>query len=116
MIEGANVEIETTHILDTPVVRVSGDIDLSTSQRVREVLLETVDKQPLTVVDLDAVGSIDSSGIASLLEGHQLAKKRGCRMVVAGCGDTVLKVLGLAKLDNVFHLAASVEEAIGAAG
>lgn len=67
---------------------------------------------PLIVVDMGGVNAIDSSGIASLLEGHQLARKRGCRLALAACGDSVTRVLGLAKLDNVFHIFATVDAAL----
>ncbi len=109
------MEISTREISGIPVMVIIGDVDLSSSPQVRTVLLELSGKRPLTVVDMSGVGSIDSSGIASLLEGHQLAKKRGCRLILAACGASVSRVLGLAKLENVFSLAATIDDALGEA-
>ena len=97
---------------DCPVISIKGDIDLSCSPRVREAIFEAVPTAPLTIVDMAGVNAIDSSGIASLLEGYQLARKRGARFVLADCGDAVMRVLSLAKLDVVFDLVASVEQAL----
>jgi len=109
------VDIEITESDDMQAVRITGDVDLSCSGQLRDALLPTVGRFTITVIDMSGVGSIDSSGVAGLVEGHQLAKKRSCRMVLAACGPSVTRVLQLAKLDQVFNMAASVEDAAGAA-
>lgn len=109
------LEISVNEVSGSTVVVLQGDVDLSNSTDVRRALLDISGKAPLTVIDMSGVGSIDSSGIASLLEGHQLARKRGADFVLAACSDGVNRVLALAKLDNVFHLSGSVEDALGAA-
>ena len=111
MANDRTVKIDVTETDDAHVIIISGDVDLSCSEDVRRALADCAGRRPTTVVDMSGVTVIDSSGIASLLEGHQLAKKRGARMVLAACGISVTRVLGLAKLDNVFELADSVEAA-----
>jgi len=106
------LNIETQEISGTHVVSIEGDVDLSGSPQVRTALLAVCGKTALTVVDMTGVSSIDSSGIASLLEGHQQAKKKGCQLILAASGDSVMRVLGLAKLDDVFQLATTVEAAM----
>lgn len=106
------LEIAVDEISGSPVVTLRGDVDLSNSTDVCHALLEVSGRGQITVVDMSGVASIDSSGIASLLEGHQLARKRGNDFVLAACSDGVNRILGLAKLDNVFHLADSVEAAL----
>jgi anti-sigma B factor antagonist len=59
---------------DCAVVNLSGDIDLSCSDGVRKILLDTVVKTPLILFDLSDVSVIDSSGVSSLLDGEQTAK------------------------------------------
>ena len=59
---------------DSVVVNLSGDIDLSCSDDVRKILLDTVVKTPLILFDLSDVNVIDSSGVSSLLDGEQTAK------------------------------------------
>ena len=59
---------------DFVIVNLNGDIDLSCSDDVRKILLDTVVKTPLILVDLSDVSVIDSSGVSSLLDGEQTAK------------------------------------------
>ena len=59
---------------DSVVVNLSGDIDLSCSDDVRKILLDTVVKTPLILFDLSDVNVIDSSGVSSLLDVEQTAK------------------------------------------
>ena len=59
---------------DTVVVNLNGDIDLSCSDDVRKILLDTVVKTPLILFDLSDVYVIDSSGVSSLLDVEQTAK------------------------------------------
>ena len=89
---------------DCTYVYLNGDIDLSCSDQVRRILLEIVEKQPLTVVELSGVTVIDSSGITSLLDGSQTAKRRGHKFELATPSAQVLRVLGLAQLDRFFTI------------
>ena len=59
---------------DFVIVNLNGDIDLSCSDDVRKILLDTVVKTPLILFDLSDVSVIDSSGVSVLLDGEQTAK------------------------------------------
>jgi len=99
------------------VVSFEGEIDLEYSGRVREILLAIIHDDNLgIIVDLSGISMIDSSGVASLLEAFQNAKKRGKRFILASSGESVLRVLKLARLDTVFVLADDVEKAKSAMG
>jgi anti-sigma B factor antagonist len=54
---------------------------------------------------------IDSSGIASLVEAYQTAKKKGLRFGLLAVSEPVMSVLALARLDKVFpiHLSLPAE-------
>jgi anti-sigma B factor antagonist len=93
------------------VVTVHGEIDLEQSSSLRRTLLDAQGKSDALIVDLAAVTMIDSSGVASLLEAFQAARKKGKKMMLAGPGEGVLRVLKLARLDTVFKIAADVEDA-----
>ena len=96
---------------DLTVVALKGEIDLEFSNDMREVLLGAVGEARGVVVDLSGVSMIDSSGIASLLEAFQSARKRGKEFVLAGADDAVLRVLKLARLDTVFQIEKDVDAA-----
>ena len=95
------------------VVEVTGDIDLYTSPKLRETVLDLFRKrgQNVVIVDLQQVHYIDSSGIASLVEGLQEAKKTSARFVLAGLNEAPRHVLELTRLLSVFEIAASADEA-----
>lgn len=92
------------------VVELTGDVDLSCSPDARASILACLKRKQHVLVDLSAVTYIDSSGVASLVEGYQTAKKANLRFGLVGVSDAALSVLQLARLDRVFPIHASVEE------
>jgi len=93
------------------VIALKGDIDLEYSSSMRKVLLDCVAKGRGVAVDLSGVSMIDSSGVASLLEAFQTARKRGKKLILAAPPNSVLRVLKLARLDTVFQIADDVASA-----
>lgn len=96
------------------VVTLSGEIDLRSSPEVRSQILELLQSRVPVVVDLQAVRYIDSSGVASLVEGFQTARSQKLKFVLAGVSPNALRVLKLARLDQVFVIHASLAEAVTA--
>lgn len=96
------------------VIAFSGDIDLQTSPDARKALLSLVGQGQPILVDLSGVGYIDSSGVASLVECLQSAKKSGQKLALVSVSEGALRVLQLARLDRVFTICASIDEAITA--
>ena len=100
---------------DTTVVSVNGEVDLYTSPRMREAILGGISKRrPNVVVDLSGVSYMDSSGIATLVEALQATRKRSGRLVLAGLTERVREVFELARLQSVFELAPTVDDALSA--
>lgn len=52
------------------------------------------------------------SGVASLVEGYQVAKKKNLRFGLVGVSDSAMQVLQLARLDKVFPIHPSVNDRI----
>lgn len=96
------------------IVSFEGDVDLQTSPDARKVLLECVQRKKLILVDLSKVGYIDSSGVASLVECFQSARKVGQNLALVSVSDGALRVLQLARLDKVFKICDTVEDGIAA--
>lgn len=94
------------------VIRFAGEIDLYGSPHAREVILDCLGKSRNTLVDLAAVAYIDSSGVASLVEGYQLAKNKQLRFGLVNVSESVINVLQLAHLDKVFPIYASIDECV----
>lgn len=94
------------------VVSLEGEIDLQHSPSVRKQLMELMLARRDVLVDMGSVAYIDSSGIASLVEAYQMARKNATRFVLVAVSQPALRVLRLARLDKVFTLADSVETAL----
>jgi len=98
------------------VVALSGDVDLQSSPAVRQQLLACFDTHNRVIVDLAGVTYIDSSGVASLVEAFQLARKKNGFFALVNVSAAVMRVLSLARLDKVFAIHPSVEAAVAAQG
>lgn len=96
------------------VVALQGEIDLQQSPEVRKEILQCLNDRWDVVVDLARVEYIDSSGIASLVEAFQTARRFGTRFSLAAVSAAALRVLKLARLDEVFVLHPTVQMALTA--
>lgn len=97
---------------DTTIVALSGDVDLDNSPEVRNVLLESVSGKRGVLVEMSAVSYIDSSGIASLVEAYQSARRERTPFALVSVSDAAMRVLELARLDQVFSIHASLSDAL----
>ena len=97
---------------DATIVELSGDVDLDSSPKVRSVLLESVREKRCVLVEMSEVSYIDSSGVASLVEAYQSARRDSTPFALVAVSDAAMRVLELARLDQVFAIHESVSDAI----
>ena len=95
------------------VISVIGDIDLYTSPDLRKAIAKLAKKKadPL-VIDLKEVDYMDSSGVATLVEGLQLTGRYKGAFRIATLNDGVREVFELARLDKVFDVYENVDAAL----
>lgn len=98
------------------IVAFSGDVDLQSSPEARKVLLQCVGQNKSVLVDLSGVDYIDSSGIASMVEALQTARKGGQDLLLVSLSEAAMRVLELARLDKVFTVCATLEDGLQKAG
>jgi anti-sigma B factor antagonist len=98
---------------DVTVVTVSGELDAHAAPALREVLdpLAAVPDCAL-VVDLGAVGFIDSTGLGVLVATLKHVRESSGSLDVVVSAPRVLKVFGLTGLDVVIPLHATLDEAL----
>src|ERR1700742_498130 len=94
------------------MVALEGEIDLEHAGNVRRTLLDTLKKGGNVLVDLSLVSYIDSSGIASLVEGLQVARRQKLELSLVAVSPRVRRVLELARLDKVFLIHADIAAAV----
>ena len=92
------------------VLALNGEVDLNESPKAREQILKQLKQNKNLLVDLSAVEYIDSSGVASLVEGFQLARSQQQEFALVGVSKAAMQVLQLARLDKVFPIYDSVED------
>ncbi|MGB2568967.1 STAS domain-containing protein [Micromonospora citrea] len=100
------------HLDDTTVVAATGDIDLDTGDTLRIALRHAADMGGHVVVDLTDVHVIDSTGLGLLVRAHREARDRGATLCLVGPSRFVRTVLHTMRLDPVFPIYDSREEAL----
>src|SRR6202047_5330601 len=109
------MQISIRRVDNATIVDVSGDIDLASSPEVRKALLHEVrdNRKPRVVMNLTAVRYIDSSGVASLVEGLKASRDIGSRFILFGLSPSAREVLHLSRLIKVFEVYDNEEQALG---
>jgi anti-sigma B factor antagonist len=107
------VNISTRRNDKTTIFDLSGDLDFANSPRVRDSVLREIREchMPLVVVNLSQVRYMDSSGVASLIEGLKASRDLGSRFILVGLSTSTRDVLQLSRLIKVFEVYDNEEEA-----
>jgi len=86
-------------------VYITGDVNIQTSPSLRTQLKPLFDQKGGNIhIDLSGVSFMDSSGIATLVEGLQWARNKDGHFVLHDLQETVNDIFVLAKLDTVFEM------------
>ena len=90
----------------TTIFDVTGDIDLANSPEVRKALLKELKdaRVPRVVMNMSKVRYIDSSGVASLVEGLKASRDVGSRFILFGLSPSAREVLQLSRLLKIFEV------------
>ena len=94
------------------VIHFEGEVDLEQSPKARKVLLGALEEKRPIYVDLSEVAYIDSSGVASLVEAFQIAKRKSVVFELIRVSDSALRVFELARLDRVFVIREELPEGL----
>lgn len=96
------------------ILDLSGDIDLAHSPAMRKALLGEIKEKrtPKVFLNLKNVRYIDSSGIASLVEGLKASRDQGSRLILYGLNKTVREVMQLSRLQKIFEIYEDEEQAL----
>ena len=87
------------------VIAISGDIDMHSSPQLRKELMAFVLKKVTPIhVDFEEVSYIDSSGIATFVEGLKGMLTYGGKLRLVGIPERIMEIFCFAKLDKVFEI------------
>jgi len=95
------------------VIALQGDLDFHSSPNLRKELEKLLDSQaPKVIIDLLKVDYVDSSGLATFVELYQKMKRYGAKFSLFNLSESVQSVFEIAKLNSIFLIAKTEEEAL----
>jgi len=109
-----SMDVQTRRAQTALVIDLRGQVDLFSSPRMRSAISEAINTEQVSrvAINLSEVSYIDSSGVASLVEGLRLARSKNCHLVLFGLQRGAKEVFKLARLDKIFDIRASELEAL----
>lgn len=108
------MQIAARAIKGWTILDLSGDIDLAHSPAMRKALLGEIKEKhtPKVFLNLKNVRYIDSSGIATLVEGLKASRDQGSRLILYGLSTSVREVMQLSRLQKIFEIYEDEEQAL----
>jgi anti-sigma B factor antagonist len=87
-------------------VDLSGELDLSSAPRLRELLVTMLsdDAPPRIVVDLTDLVYLDSTGLSVFVAAHKRASSADTEFSLANPNPSVRRLLGITALDQIFDI------------
>jgi anti-anti-sigma factor len=90
---------------NTHYVRVEGGLNLQSSPALRSVLRNVIQQKPQKlVVDLDGVDSMDSSGVATLLEYYQQSRIFCGAVVLCNLNESVRALFEMTRVSEILPI------------
>jgi anti-sigma B factor antagonist len=108
-----SIDIQVEQMGNSSVISVRGEVDLYSSPGLRQEIKKQVKKKPdVLIIELSRVEYMDSSGVATLVEGLKNIGKKGGKLKLAGLTDPVNQVFKFAHLDKVFDIYPDLDKAL----
>jgi anti-anti-sigma factor len=105
MNERPYLAIITEHHSQRSVVRLQGELDVSTSDRLRHAIGSALeDHPPILVADLSGLDFADCTGISILVCAQKRLAAGGSELLITGAKPIVRRLLQLTGLDTYLHL------------
>jgi anti-sigma B factor antagonist len=97
------------------VVGVDGQLIVGNRQELKQKVLDALDGNARKfVIDFSRTGYIDSSGLGVLVSLSKKIREQGGELRLAGLNEDIQTLFELTKLDTLFAIAKTPEEALAA--
>ncbi|MEJ7628893.1 MAG: STAS domain-containing protein [Nocardioidaceae bacterium] len=107
-----DLSLSTRESAGTYIVDIGGEIDVSSSSKLRERLVGLVNEGALRlVVNLEGVEFIDSTGLGVLVGILKRIRARDGSLAIVCSNDALLRVFTITGLEKVFAIYPSLEAA-----
>ncbi len=107
------IEIDCKKVGPATVMTLSGHISTAESRLVSENLERIIAEKTLNlVVDMSGVDIITSDGLGALIRARKSSGEAGGTVVLSGLQGNILDIFRMTRLDKIFSLYDSVDEAV----
>lgn len=109
---GPSLEIAVESVNGVTMLSPKGDVDMARSPVLRKAIVDAMkDKPHALVLDLSGVPYMDSSGLATMVEALQNARKAQTMLRLCALTPRVKSILEIARLNTVFSIFEGREQA-----
>ncbi|MDQ2798170.1 MAG: STAS domain-containing protein [Armatimonadota bacterium] len=114
--ETMRIETSLRHRNEIPVLDVIGEIDIYTTPQFKEAVSAAIDEnKPKIVINMAQVTYMDSSGFGTLLSATKRLRPLDGALYLAGCNDSIQRMLQITRLNTIFGVYTTEDEALAAA-
>jgi anti-sigma B factor antagonist len=107
------MRISTQDYNEVTVIETQGDLDADSAEQLRTSAVDNVTRSRAgLVLDMKAVGFIDSKGLEQLLWLRDYCNENKCELRLAGLDENCLKILEITRLGSEFDCYAELAEAV----
>jgi len=114
--ETMRIETSLRHLDGVPVLDVVGEIDIYTTPQFKEAVSAAIDEnKPAIIINMAQVTYMDSSGFGTLLSATKRLRPLDGALYLAGCNDSIQRMLQITRLNTIFGVYTTEDEALAAA-
>ena len=97
--------IVTEHHGQQSLLRLEGELDVCSTDYLRQAISDALDRAPKTLVaDLSALGFADCAGLSVLVWAHDILARQGRELIITGCQPIVRRLLSLTGFNMYLHV------------
>ena len=98
-----------------PVIDVSGEVDIYTTPQFKDAVTEILQQGHIhIIINLTDVSYMDSSGFGTLLSATKRLRPQNGGIYLVGCNEAVSRMLDITRLNTIFTVVHTEEEAVAA--
>lgn len=107
------ITVSTSDLGDrTKAVDIEGEIDVSTSPRIKEILNDLIDQgERNLIINLEKVRYIDSTGLVAFISALKRVREKNGKIVLICTNPHIMKIFNITGLINVFEVYQTQEQA-----
>jgi anti-sigma B factor antagonist len=108
-----DLDVDTSTRDSATVLSLRGEIDVYTSPRLRQALIDLIAQDATNiVVDMEKVDFLDSTGLGVLVGGLKRVKAKAGSLKLVVTQDKISKIFEITGLTKVFPIFSTVDEAV----